>query len=106
MPRSRKTPEEKIEELEKKQAQLKAKLSREKAALRTQQRKEDTRRKIVVGAIVLEHASKDERFADYLELLLNKAVTREADRKLLGLPEKQGRGTIALKDFPKANSAK
>lgn len=106
MPRSRKTTEEKIAELEKKQAQLKARLSREKAALKTKQRKEDTRRKIVVGAIVLEHATRDARFADFLETLLNKAVQREADRTLLGLPEKRGGATIAGRDFPAANGGK
>jgi hypothetical protein len=46
-------------------------------------RKLDTRRKIVTGAAVLAHAALDASFAASLRDLLDKAVTKPADRKLL-----------------------
>lgn len=46
----RKTPEEKIAELEQQEKTIKARLQREKAKLRQAERKADTRRKIIAGA--------------------------------------------------------
>ena len=46
-------------------------------------RKLDTRRKIVTGAAVLAHAALDASFAASLRDLLDKAVTKPADRDLL-----------------------
>lgn len=47
------------------------------------QRKLDTRRKIVTGAAVLTHASLDPDFAAALRSALDKAITKPADRELL-----------------------
>jgi hypothetical protein len=47
------------------------------------QRKLDTRRKIITGAAVLTHASLDPDFAAALRSALDKAVTKPADRELL-----------------------
>lgn len=84
MKRKRKTPQERIDELERKQRVLNARIQREKATVRAAERREDTRRKIVAGAIVLEHASRNAQFADYLHTLLERAVTRPQDRALFG----------------------
>lgn len=46
-------------------------------------RKLDTRRKIVTGAAVLAHAELDATFASALRDVLDKAVTKPADRELL-----------------------
>lgn len=82
MPR-RKNPEDKLAELQKQEAQLKARIQRERARLRDQERKADTRRKIIAGALALEH--KDKTFQATLTKLLDEYVTRDADRALFGL---------------------
>jgi len=85
------TIEEKIEETEKKLKQLKAKKQKEeaqkRAALVKQERANDTRRKILAGALALDMMNKDEsakqRFLDKLD----KFLTRDDDRILFDLPK-------------------
>lgn len=84
MATQRKNPEEKIAELEHQQDQLKARIQREKAKLKAAQRKADTRRKVIAGALALEH--QDEAFQATLRHLLDAYVTRDADRALFDLP--------------------
>jgi len=79
----RKSPEEKIEELQQQERQLKARIQREKAKLKEAQRKADTRRKVIAGALALEH--KDATFQATLRGLLDAHVKRDADRALFGL---------------------
>lgn len=79
-----KTPAEKIAELEQREAQIRAQLQREKSKLRDDQRKQDTRRKIIIGALALEH--KDAAFQDTLDRLLRQYVTKPQDRALFDLP--------------------
>jgi hypothetical protein len=47
-----------------------------------QKRKDDTRRKIIAGALVLERAETDAAFAAELAALLNRFVTKPQDRAL------------------------
>jgi len=47
-----------------------------------QKRKNDTRRKVIAGALALEHAEVDPEFAAALTKLLNRYVTRPQDRSL------------------------
>jgi hypothetical protein len=47
-----------------------------------QQRKDDTRRKILAGAAVLQHAENDAAFAAELTALLNSYVTEPRNRAL------------------------
>ena len=63
------------------QAQIKDLASRE----RQQQRKDDTRRKIILGAFALEHLEKNKTssFAQTILPLLDEYVTRPQDRELL-----------------------
>lgn len=83
---AKKSPEERLQALEAKKAQLQARISREKSKAKTEERKRDTRRKIVAGAIVLEHAQKDGEFGELLDDLLARFVTRPEDRELFDLP--------------------
>lgn len=53
------------------------------ARTRTNDRKRDTRRKIIVGAAVLAHAKRDPAFAARLHDVLKRAVARPADRAFL-----------------------
>ncbi len=79
--KARKSPQEKIADLQKKQDQLQAKIKNEKAKLTSEKRKMDTRRKIVAGAIALEHMEHDENFKNVMEGLLKRHL-KDADRQL------------------------
>ncbi|TVT30613.1 hypothetical protein [Marinobacter vinifirmus] len=68
---TKKTPEQRIAELDKKRAEIEAKLKaekeaiirakrREQAKILNQKRKEDTRRKILIGALRLDQLNKPE----------------------------------------------
>lgn len=89
MPARRKTSEEKIADLEQQEARIKARLQREKAKLKVAERKADTRRKIIAGAIALEHAQINPEFGTELRRALNRHVTRAQDRALLDLPPRE-----------------
>ena len=93
----RKTPEEKLAELEelKRQREEKAEkalskiendIKATKARLAEKERKIDTRRKIIAGAVALEHAEKNPDWGKAFFDILNRAVTRSDDRDILGLP--------------------
>lgn len=81
-----KNSQQKIDELNKRKAQIEALIQKEKAKARTEERKQDTRRKIIAGALALEHASIDPTFGEQLHRLLDKYVTRPQDRALFDLP--------------------
>ena len=82
---SRKSPDEKIAELEEKRGQIEALIQKHKARARVEERKRDTRRKIIAGALALEHASIDPHFRAALQKLIDQNVTREGDRALFDL---------------------
>ena len=58
-------------------AEAQAKLNR----LKTRQKASDTRRKIIVGAIVTTEALKDPKIARWMAATLRKNATREVDQK-------------------------
>lgn len=89
MPRPKKTSEERIADLKRKQDQIKARIQKESAKLQGEERKKDTRRKIIAGALALEHASTDADFAAALHRLIFRYVDRADDRALFGLPPKE-----------------
>ena len=63
-------------------AEAQARLNR----LRTRAKASDTRRKIIVGAVVTTEALKDPEIARWMAATLRKNVTREVDQKeLVGL---------------------
>jgi len=65
-------------------AETQAKLAR----LKERQKASETRRKIIVGSVVISNALKEPEKARALAALLRRAVTREVDRKeLAGLIE-------------------
>ena len=80
---------EKIAQLEEKLRQLKAREQAVEARRRTlesrRSRKADTRRKILVGAIVLARVERGEMAEAELRQWLNAALSREDDRHLFGL---------------------
>jgi len=88
-----------LEKLEAQKQKLLKQISREKAKLRGQERKDDTRRKIVAGAIALAHCERDENFNELFRNLLARFVERESDRALLGLPPSQKSANDPKKQF-------
>ena len=71
---------ERIAAAERRKAELAARLAALKGKAKAVDRKRDTRRKIVVGAVVLVEMQRDPKFAAYVRKMLGKAVTRPQDR--------------------------
>ena len=78
----RRTPEEQLADLQQKEAQLKARIQKKSAEVAKLNRRQDTRRKIIAGALALENMQQDEQFAATMRRLLHDHVTRPEDRKL------------------------
>lgn len=70
------------ETLKKKQARL----QKYEAIGKAQQRKLDTRKKIIAGALALEHMQFDGRYGQVFRALIDEYVTRDQDRALFELP--------------------
>lgn len=81
----RKTAEQQLAELEAKEAQLKARIQDVRSQVKAKERKQDTRRKIIAGALALEHADTDPEWSSKLNRLLSRYVKRAEDRALFGL---------------------
>lgn len=65
---------ERLRKLQQKRARLQRQIALEETRIKSQERKTDTRRKIIAGAIVLAHADIREAFRDILYELLQKFV--------------------------------
>ena len=89
--------DERISALELKLKQLKVRQQRIDARARAltnrRERKDETRRKILIGATVQARVERDELDHAELEAWLDAHLTREDDRALFGLPPKPAPGT-------------
>ena len=76
-----------IEKLEKQRAQIDAQLKAARARDKAQRRKDDTRRKIITGALALEHAQRnpDSDFTRTMLRLIQEGVKTNRDRALFDL---------------------
>ena len=77
-----KAQEEKLKQLK---AQRQAALARERAKEKEQARKDDTRRKILIGSCMLKITEEDEQARAKLIAQMDKYLTDERDRKLFNL---------------------
>ena len=81
--------EDRIADLERRLKQAKAlkqqQIARERAAQKKRQRSEETRRKILVGAVILAKVEHGEWPKERLRELMDKALTRADDRALFEL---------------------
>lgn len=77
---------DKISKLRDKQKQLAEQIRREEGRLKAKERKEETRRKILVGAYILDKASRDEQYKSWLVKGMEGFLTRADDRALFELP--------------------
>lgn len=94
----KKDPQETLEELKAKKQALRSqfddkltKLEREIKATEAKRRREEekirTRQKIIIGAVVMEHAERNPEWGEQLWQIVNRAVTKPDQRKTLGLDE-------------------
>jgi hypothetical protein len=77
--------DDKLKKLEERQSQLKAQIQKLRAKESTEDRKRDTRRKIVLGAVLLEMVKSGEWSDEKLRNLLDRKLTRPRDRELFSL---------------------
>jgi hypothetical protein len=73
------------EKLEARRKQIDEQLKRIANRDSLKRRKDDTRKKIIVGAIAIAHAERDEEFRHTLYHLVSKFTVRPQDRVLFGL---------------------
>jgi hypothetical protein len=81
---ARRTATDRLELLRQKRDQLDAQLRALEARNKQTERKADTRRKVIAGALALEHfeANRDSEFGRVLYRLMNEYVVRPHDRAL------------------------
>jgi hypothetical protein len=81
--------QEKIKQLEAEKAELLKRINEKKKALMakaaTQERKNDTRRKILIGSMILAEIAAGRYTEEKLASLATKHLTRSGDRALFGL---------------------
>jgi hypothetical protein len=74
-----------LKKLIQRQAALQLKIRREQHKLGEQERRRETRRKIIAGAEALAEAKDDPKWGERLMHRLNRNLQREADRQLFDL---------------------
>ena len=74
---------ERIATAKARQEKLAARLAELESKAKQQDRKRDTRRKILIGAAVLEELERRPEIAAYVRAMLHKAILRPQDRTLL-----------------------
>ena len=75
----------KLEQLKKKQEQLRLQIQKEQQKESAKKRREDTRKKILIGAMVLEGMNNSEEYDQKILKNLDQYLTNERDRKLFEL---------------------
>lgn len=73
-----------LEKLKRQKEILDARIQQVESRFKVKERKEDTRRKILIGAFMMEKLKKEEKF-DSMINELDGFLTRNSDRKLFGL---------------------
>lgn len=79
----------KIEELEKRKAKINAELIKIKANINKEERKKDTRRKILIGSAMMNLVKQGKFSNDELLSILDNFLDKDIDRKLFELNPKK-----------------
>ncbi|CCG43186.1 hypothetical protein [Magnetospirillum molischianum] len=85
---ARKTEAERLAELESRKRALEAQMQAIQARQKERSRKDDTRRKVLVGAAILAEAEKNPAAKQRLMALLDQNLTRDIDRAVFDLAPK------------------
>lgn len=75
-----------VEKLKEKKRQLEAKIRKIEAVETQKKRKDDTRRKIIIGSLVLAEAESDPKLRKWLDGVIDRKLINDRDRELFGLP--------------------
>lgn len=75
----------KLEQLKKKQEQLRLQIQKEQQKESSNKRKDDTRRKILLGAMVLERMEREGDYKEQVTTKLETYLTKKQDRELFNL---------------------
>jgi uncharacterized protein (DUF3084 family) len=100
-----KDADDKLKKLELKRASLEAEIKRLRAAASATERKRDTRRKLLVGAVVLGAVDRGETPRAPWMAMLDKHLVRPHDRALFDLPPKPEDNRPLTKTPPQSASA-
>lgn len=82
------TKEERLKALEQKQAQIKAQIQALKARDTAQERKNDTRRKVLIGSVVQKMVKDGKLQQEQVDKWLADGLTADRDRALFGMAAK------------------
>lgn len=93
--------EEKLRQAKAKQAQINA---RKRAAESKKKRQEDTRRKVLIGALVMAEIERGSHLKPTIDGLLDAGLTKDADRALFGLPPKPRTGDLVQHLYEQINT--
>ena len=77
---ARKSDKEKLEELEAQKRKIEQRMKAVSARQKERERKADTRRKVILGGLLLDAAEKDPRYARVVQTLIDR-ISRDADHK-------------------------
>ena len=77
---------DKIEQLKQQRERITKAIRAEENKLKDQERKDDTRRKILVGALLMTEAENDPALKARIEQLLKDNLKRDDDRALFNIP--------------------
>lgn len=89
-----------VEKLKEKKRQLDARIKKIESLEKTKKRKEDTRRKIIIGGALLALAARDPKSRKNIYQCLDDLVTNPKDRALIGLdvPQEQPSAAASAAD--------
>lgn len=88
---AKRTDDEILADLTAKQREIEMRINTVKARSKERARKEETRRKVLVGAVILAEAERSEAAKQRLQALLDKHLVRPVDREVFGLPPRPDR---------------
>ena len=84
MPRAK--PADRIRQLEEQRARINAKIQRVRSRESQEERKRETRRKILAGAMVLDRVKRKDLSEKLFKADMDRFLERDQDRALFGLP--------------------
>ena len=90
MPRAK--PEDRIRKLEEQRARINAEIQRVRGRESQEERKRETRRKILAGAMVLDRVARKDLSEKLFKADMDRFLDRDQDRMLFGLPPKASHG--------------
>ena len=86
MPRAK--PADRIRKLEEQRARINAEIQRVRSRESQEERKRETRRKILAGAMVLDRVARGDLSEKLFKADMDRFLERDQDRALFGLPPK------------------